>query len=130
MIKMTQLDNVFNISFNIQYIQGSHQGEARQHAIRCRQYRERSNTKRRREEEELRQEQERHNKLSKIYNRQKYMIARLKEYYLKSLRASRFGCTAMKKQEGANTPLVVIKTEIDGEEDLVIKTETVEEQED
>ena len=36
----------------------------------------------------------------------------------------------MKKQEGANTPLVVIKTEIDGEEDLVIKTETVEEQED
>ena len=93
-----------------------------------------SQVKRRRgeEEEELKEETEKHNRLSRIYERQKYMIARLKEYYLESLQKRKFRCAQRSRPDPVQAPaqpLVVIKTEIDIEQDPVIKTETLDQPE-
>ena len=92
------------------------------HGARCKMYREKSKLKRKAGEEELRGETERNEKLRKIYSRQKYTIAKLKDYYLQKLRKREFKCARQRTQ-----PLVTIKTEIDLEQDLHIKLETKEE---
>ena len=101
---------------------------------RCKQYREKSKLKRKAGEEDLCAETERNEKLTKIYNRQKYAIAKLKDYYLKKLSNREFKCGRSRNSESPSSidtsspqPLVTIKAEIDLEQDLPIKLETEEE---
>ena len=101
---------------------------------RCKQYREKSKLKRKAGEEDLCAETERNEKLTKIYNRQKYAIAKLKDYYLKKLSNREFKCGRSRNSESPSSidtsssqPLVTIKAEIDLEQDLPIKLETAEE---
>jgi len=101
---------------------------------RCREYREKSKLKRKAGEEDLTVETERNEKLTRIYNRQKYAIAKLKDYYLKKLNNREFKCARQSESPSATSssspqPLVTIKTEIDLEQDLHIKLETKEETE-
>ena len=94
---------------------------------RCKEYREKSKLKRKAGEEDLSVETERNEKLTKIYNRQKYAIAKLKDYYLKKLSKREFKCARQSESPAPTStsrPLVTIKTEIDMEH---IKLETKEE---
>jgi len=110
-------------------------GSLTSQGVRCKEYREKSKLKRKAGEQDLSLETERNEKLTQIYKRQKYAIAKLKDYYLKKLSAREFKCA---RQEGdrestssisttSHQPLVTIKTEIDLEHDLQIKLETKEE---
>jgi len=102
---------------------------------RCKEYREKSKLKRKAGEEDLRIESEKNERLTKIYNRQKYTIAKLKEYYLKKLNSREFKCAKTERRSDSPSststsspqPLVTIKTEIDLDPDLKIKLETKEE---
>ena len=102
------------------------EGDSSQTA-RCKEYREKTKVKRREVEQEFREVSERNRRLNKIYNRQKYMITRLKEYYLKSLQNKKYRCSAnmktLEQVEESHPPLVTIKTELMIEPDVVIKTE-------
>ena len=99
---------------------------------RCKEYREKSKLKRKAEEVDLSVETEKNEKLTKIYNRQRYAIAKLKDYYLKKLNNREFKCPRESESPASTStsshqPLVTIKAEIDLEQDLHIKLETKEE---
>ena len=111
-------------------------------ALKCKEYREKNKIKRREEELEYFREKEKNDKLKEIFSKKERDIKKLKAYYMDFIggkkclkRQCRKKLKPQKIQEDSDqstecstmSPLVMVKSEIELDADVLVKTEKAQE---